>query len=119
MNRVLVAALATAFLVGCDSTYSFDLTTEPHGSIIDEQGITVIVGNAVGVTPLENDDRIDFDDTTVELFSTNADVMEIAPTGEVQEFVLWGVSAGLADVEVVIDGELDGFIEVEVLPRER
>jgi hypothetical protein len=108
--------VAGALLAGCSTNYSFDLTTQPHGATVNPAGVRLTVGNAIGVTPLENDDPIDLD-VAVELVSTAPHIMDIAPSGDPSEFVMWGLSAGVADVEVILDGQLEGLVEVEVLPR--
>lgn len=113
----LALVLSGGLLTGCSNTYSLELTTEDHGAVVDELGIQIPVGKAIGVAPLEDDDLID-EDTRVRLESTDRSIMEIEETGEFTEFVLWGVSVGGAEVEVFIDGERAGFIAVDVLPRE-
>ncbi len=109
-------ALACASMA-CSNEYTFDLVTERHGSTITDELVTIPVGNAIGVVPLENGDAFD-EGTFVELESAAPAIMEVEATGDPTEFVLWGVSAGRADVEVFVDGDLAGFIEVEVSPRE-
>lgn len=114
---VSLALLAGSFAMGCAPEYRLELTTEDHGAEVVGQHIAIPVGNAIGVTPLEDDDPID-PEVAIELVSSAPSIMEIATTGEPREFVLWGISAGIADVEVLIDGELEEVIEVEVLPRQ-
>lgn len=116
LHTLALALFGASFLVACSPEYSLEVTTEDHGAVVGDQSVSIEVGIAIGVTPLEDDDPID-EDVDVELVSSSRGIMEVAPTGEPREFVLWGVSPGIADVEVLIDGELGGIIAVEVTPR--
>ncbi len=120
LHRLTLRCLAfvgICAIMGCSPSYSLELISEDHGAISEEQSLTLLVGNAVGVTPLENDNAID-EDARVELTSTSRRIMEVAGTQDPREFVVWGVAPGVAQVEVIIDGELEGIIDVEVAPRE-
>lgn len=114
---VSLALVAGSLLMGCAPEYRLELTTDDHGADVIGQHIAIPVGNAIGVTPLENDDPVDLE-VDIELVSSAPSIMDVAATGDPREFVLWGISAGIADVEVLIDGELEDIIEVEVVPRE-
>ncbi len=115
-SPLALAALALGVLAGCAPEYTLELTTEAHGATLQAQQVTIPVGNAIGVTPLEDDEPLDAD-VEVELVSSAPHVMNVASSGAGQQFVLWGVAPGDADLEVFVDGELGGVIAVDVLPR--
>jgi hypothetical protein len=117
LTAAFVAAIAGSLLVGCGPEYSLGLTSDAHGADIEETLIAIPVGNAIGVQPLEDGDPLEDEEVFVELSSTAPSIMEVAETGDPSEFVLWGRSAGRADVEIIIDGQVEGVVEVEVLPR--
>jgi hypothetical protein len=121
MNRIARAPLAllgtlAALLVGCRPDYSLGLTSDAHGADVQETRIEILVGNAIGVQPLEDGDPLD-PEVLVELSSTSPEIAEVAETGDPAEFVVWGRAPGIADVEIRIDGEIENVVEVEVLAR--
>lgn len=117
-----VAVLGVVMLgLGCDARYeglTFSRIEGPPEAKVDENGIELTAGRAVKFTvrPRAIDERRDYDVTDeVDLDSTASSVARVEEGVKVDSWVILGVSAGDAELEVRINGEVEDHIPLTIL----
>ncbi len=112
--------LSAAVLSGCGPDFERldfqNRTTPPVAVTVDYTNVTIPVGIAVGViaTPYAGGDPMD-EDTLVELESDDTGVIGADRAIEHGSFVLYGVGAGTANINVRVDGDIQGSIPATVM----
>jgi hypothetical protein len=122
MLRGAAVVLFTAAAAGCGPQFDHlefipDARTPVPVAVTYKQ-IEVTVGISVGftATPMDGNEKLD-EDVRVALQSTDPNIVGIDPGLKVRSFVMYGVSAGEAKINVDIDGDREGVIPVTVLPQ--
>ena len=116
----LVVLALTA--VGCDTRYeglSFSRIEGPAEAKVGEDGIELAEGRVVTfeVTPRAIDNRRDYDITDeVDLDSTVTSVARVEEGVKVDTWMILGVEAGDADLEVRVNGDVEDHIPITILP---
>lgn len=118
---VLLGAAALGLLSGCGPDYAYleigQLTNPPVSVSLTNQGFSVPVGIAVGITIQAIDDRGEpmDTDTPAELLSLNASVLGLSPGLEDSTYVAYGTGPGTTEIAVSVDGERVDHIPVTVM----
>ena len=110
MPRVLTAALSLGLptLVGCGGI-DLEMTSDlPMGSVTNER-IELPVGLAVGVKL-----KSAADDEESAMVPADTNIIDASPTGNLHEFILWGVSPGTTTINVLVNNDSKGEIEAVV-----
>jgi uncharacterized membrane protein YgcG len=110
MRSSYLAALSLALpmLVACGGI-ELEMTSDlPMGSVSDER-IELPVGLAVGVR-LESADEKE----TSSMVPADTNIIDASPTGNLHEFIIWGVSPGSTTINVLVNNESKGEIEALV-----
>lgn len=116
------AALFAAAAAGCGPQFDhlefIPETRTPVPVAVTYKLIEIPVGIAVAftATPMDGEEKLD-DEITVALQSTDPNVVGVDPGTKKRTFVLYGVSAGKAKINVDIDGDREGGIPVTVTGR--
>lgn len=121
-TRFFAAALALSALAGCGpEIYRLDFaphTTPPLSVSLLSTGITIPEGIAVAVTPIAMAGGERMDDVRVELISSDGSVLGVdrAEEGE-EDYVIYGIRAGSAQISFFIDGSAEGTLPATVTPQ--
>jgi hypothetical protein len=110
MPRALAAALSLALptLVGCGGI-DLEMTSDlPMGSVTNER-IELPVGLAVGVKL-----KSAADDEDSAMVPADTNIIDASPTGNLHEFIIWGVSPGTTTINVLVNNESKGELEAVV-----
>ncbi|HVY46430.1 MAG TPA: hypothetical protein VHB21_11150, partial [Minicystis sp.] len=111
-------ALAAACTAGCDPFTRLDFQPEtdvPAGDRLASDHLELTEGRAIGVrvTPMAGDQPMD-KDVVVELQTAAPDVADVGPSVDEGSFVVFGAGAGHTVFRVVVDGNDEGDLPVDV-----
>jgi len=116
-----LAASALGLLSGCGPDYGYlevaQLTAPPLAVSVTNQGFSVPVGIAVGISVDAMDSQgepVD-EDYALRLLSMNASVLGLAPGLDDGTYVVFGTGPGTTEIAVELDEERVDHIPVTVL----
>jgi hypothetical protein len=118
---VFFGAAALALLSGCGPDYAYleigQLTNPPVSVSLTNQGFSVPVGIAVGITIEAIDDQGEpmDEDVPVELLSMNASVLGLSPGLDEGTYIVFGTGPGTTEISVSVDDERVDHIPVTVM----